>query len=421
MNWINHVKQYQTKHNLTFKDAMKQAKNTYGGKLVKTKEDEELYNKLNLVGSATVFVPEQMGYINNKNKKEIINTLTPSLNISRRNGKRVFDLKPSNENIFKIENGKIIDNKNNVVTIQTIHEKIEESKNDPYYNPVYFDEHNEQEFREQNNMANEEFKTLMNNDVMKHLYNKKQTSNKENSKIDESKKVQEQEDVLSSLSKYSKEKLLLAYKISINAYKPEQEHKYLDYDLSKNDIIKCIERDIRSMDISILKNQLNNNIKLPKYLNEVRNKYYPIIQFSKYTPYSIGYMYFINYCLKNIEHIEGDSDKTQLEIDKYEAKLINTIQTNINNALKELYKINVIHNIEYHLISRFTIMDKCTVEQLKNAYNAALHTENLPNINNKSDIIHAIQTNIKDNKVSETQLHLNLLKIVRPSFDFNLI
>ncbi len=126
MNWIEHVKSHAKEHGITYKEALKEAKYTYGGRIVKTKEDEELFDSLYKAGSPIVKVPPQMAFINNRGKKEIINTLTPSLNISRRNRKKVFNIESNNINEFKIVNGKIYDTNNNELKLKDIKKRLDD-------------------------------------------------------------------------------------------------------------------------------------------------------------------------------------------------------------------------------------------------------------------------------------------------------
>ncbi len=126
MNWIEHVKSHAKEHGITYKEALKEAKYTYGGRIVKTKEDEELFDSLYKAGSPIVKVPPQMAFINNRGKKEIINTLTPSLNISRRNKKKVFNIESNNINEFKIVNGKIYDTNNNELKLKDIKKRLDD-------------------------------------------------------------------------------------------------------------------------------------------------------------------------------------------------------------------------------------------------------------------------------------------------------
>ncbi len=128
MNWINHVKQYAKQHNISYPQALKEAKMSYGGRLVKTKEDEELFDNLYKTGSQTVYVPPEMAFINNKGKKEIINTMTPKLNISRRNKQKVLQIKPNTKNEFRIVNGKIIDSNNKEITLQKFKKILDDDK-----------------------------------------------------------------------------------------------------------------------------------------------------------------------------------------------------------------------------------------------------------------------------------------------------
>ena len=128
MNWIEQVKMYAKQNDISYKEALKGAKHTYGGRLVKTKEDEELFDSLYKAGSPIIKVPPQMAFINNKGKKEIINTLTPKLNISRRNKKKVFNIESNNINEFKIMNGKIYDTNNNELKLKDIKKIIDMDK-----------------------------------------------------------------------------------------------------------------------------------------------------------------------------------------------------------------------------------------------------------------------------------------------------
>jgi len=128
MNWIEHVKMYAKEHGVSYKEALKEAKSTYGGRLVRTKEDEELFDSLYKAGSPIIKVPPQMAFINNKGKKEIINTLTPKLNVSRRNKKKVFNIESNDVNEFKIINGKIYDTNNNELKLKDIKKIIDIDK-----------------------------------------------------------------------------------------------------------------------------------------------------------------------------------------------------------------------------------------------------------------------------------------------------
>ncbi len=67
MNWIDHVKMYAKQHGITYKEALKESKYTYGGRLVKTNEDEELFDSLYKAGSPIIKIPPQMQNVGLRN------------------------------------------------------------------------------------------------------------------------------------------------------------------------------------------------------------------------------------------------------------------------------------------------------------------------------------------------------------------
>ncbi len=180
MNWINHVKQYAKQHNISYPQALKEAKMSYGGRLVKTKKDEELFDTLYKTGSQTVYVPPQMAFINNRGKKEIINTLTPKLNISRRNKQKVLQIEPNTTNEFRIVNGKIVDSHNKEITLQKFKKILDDDK---HLNDTN-DKLNKQ--YEQINMENENIYNTRNNvKLFNNIKNDSKKINVANKKIND--------------------------------------------------------------------------------------------------------------------------------------------------------------------------------------------------------------------------------------------
>lgn len=180
MNWINHVKQYAKQHNISYPQALKEAKMSYGGRLVKTKEDEELFDNLYKTGSQTVYVPPQMAFINNRGKKEIINTLTPKLNISRRNKQKVLQIEPNTTNEFRIVNGKIVNSHNKEITLQKFKKILDDDK---HLNDTN-DKLNKQ--YEQLNMENENIYNTRNNvKLFNNIKNDSKKINVANKKIND--------------------------------------------------------------------------------------------------------------------------------------------------------------------------------------------------------------------------------------------
>ncbi len=118
MNWINHVKEYSKLHNVPYNQALKEAKTTYGGKLVKNEDQEKYWNSLYKVGT-TIKVPKQLGYINEKGQKDVIDTITPKTKkIAMRKGKSVLNFEENTINEFKIINSTIYDSYNRPVVLE---------------------------------------------------------------------------------------------------------------------------------------------------------------------------------------------------------------------------------------------------------------------------------------------------------------
>ena len=112
-NWINHVKEYATRKGITYNTALKdsECKSTYHAKKTESKavdtgnkifRKKKETNKLLNFGEESISIPREMAL-----DDKVVQTLTPSNTIRKRNKKPAINIEPNDENKINI----ITDNK----------------------------------------------------------------------------------------------------------------------------------------------------------------------------------------------------------------------------------------------------------------------------------------------------------------------
>ena len=112
-NWINHVKEYATRKGMTYNAALKDSdcKSTYHAKKTESKavdtgnkifRKKKETNKLLNFGEESISIPREMAL-----DDKVVQTLTPSNTIRKRNKKPAINIEPNDENKINI----ITDNK----------------------------------------------------------------------------------------------------------------------------------------------------------------------------------------------------------------------------------------------------------------------------------------------------------------------
>ena len=112
-NWINHVKEYATRKGMTYNASLKdpECKSTYHAKKTESKavdtgnkifRKKRETNKLLNFGEESISIPREMAL-----DDKVVQTLTPSNTIRKRNKKPAINIEPNDENKINI----ITDNK----------------------------------------------------------------------------------------------------------------------------------------------------------------------------------------------------------------------------------------------------------------------------------------------------------------------
>ena len=112
-NWINHVKEYATRKGITYNTSLKdqECKSTYHAKKTESKSvdtgnkifrKKRETNKLLNFGEESISIPREMAL-----DDKVVQTLTPSNTIRKRNKKPAINIEPNDENKINI----ITDNK----------------------------------------------------------------------------------------------------------------------------------------------------------------------------------------------------------------------------------------------------------------------------------------------------------------------